>query len=364
MTQTHAGLRNARRPRRRAARSDDRRARDADLPDHVVRVRRRRPRGLAVRPAGVRQHLHPHRQPDQRGAGGARRRARRRHGGARGRLRPRGAGAGHARAAAAGRRVRRRRRSSMAARSTSSTTPSRASAGTWNGPTPTTSAGFEQAVTPKTKAIFVESIANPGGVVTDIEAIAAIATPRQRAAHRRQYAGHALSVPAVRARRRHRRPFGDQVSRRPRQFDRRRDRRRRHVQLVARRALSDAVGKPRPEYQGMVLHETFGNFAFAIACRVLGLRDLGPAISPFNAFLILTGIETLPLRMQRHCDNTLAVAELARRPRQGRLGELCRPSRRPLSRAAQRNTCRRAPAPCSRSASRAATRPASSSCRT
>jgi len=42
---------------------------------------------------------------------------------------------------------------------------------------------------------------------------------------------------------------------------------------------------------------------------VLGLRDLGPAISPFNAFLILTGIETLPLRMQRHCDNALAIAE-------------------------------------------------------
>ena len=59
----------------------------------------------------------------------------------------------------------------------------------------------------------------------------------------------------------------------------------------------------------MVLHETFGNFAFAIACRVLGLRDLGPALSPFNAFLMLTGIETLPLRMQRHCDNALAVAE-------------------------------------------------------
>jgi O-acetylhomoserine (thiol)-lyase len=58
----------------------------------------------------------------------------------------------------------------------------------------------------------------------------------------------------------------------------------------------------------MVLHETFGNFAFAIAARVLGLRDLGPAISPFNAFLILTGLETLPLRMQRHCDNAAAVA--------------------------------------------------------
>jgi O-acetylhomoserine (thiol)-lyase len=65
-----------------------------------------------------------------------------------------------------------------------------------------------------------------------------------------------------------------------------------------------------------VLHETFGNFAFAIAARVLGLRDLGPSLSPFNAFLILTGIETLGLRMQRHSDNALAVAKyLAAHPK-------------------------------------------------
>jgi O-acetylhomoserine (thiol)-lyase len=69
------------------------------------------------------------------------------------------------------------------------------------------------------------------------------------------------------------------------------------------------LSEPRPEYHGIRLQETFGNFAFAIACRVLGLRDLGPALSPFNAFLILTGIETLPLRMQKHCDNAKAIAE-------------------------------------------------------
>ncbi|MCP5001957.1 MAG: bifunctional O-acetylhomoserine aminocarboxypropyltransferase/cysteine synthase, partial [Hyphomicrobiales bacterium] len=69
------------------------------------------------------------------------------------------------------------------------------------------------------------------------------------------------------------------------------------------------LSEPRPEYNGIVLHETFGSFAFAIACRVLGLRDLGPAISPFNAFQILAGIETLPLRMQRHADNALEVAK-------------------------------------------------------
>jgi len=67
---------------------------------------------------------------------------------------------------------------------------------------------------------------------------------------------------------------------------------------------------PNPSYNGIRLAETFGNFAFAIAARVMGLRDLGPAIAPLNAFLILTGIETLPLRMARHCENALAVAKM------------------------------------------------------
>ncbi len=66
--------------------------------------------------------------------------------------------------------------------------------------------------------------------------------------------------------------------------------------------------EPNASYNGMRLAETFGNFSFAIACRVMGLRDLGPAISPFNAFMLLTGIETLPLRMRAHCDNAEAVA--------------------------------------------------------
>jgi O-acetylhomoserine (thiol)-lyase len=66
----------------------------------------------------------------------------------------------------------------------------------------------------------------------------------------------------------------------------------------------------------MRLAETFGNFAFAIAARVLGLRDIGPALSPFNAFLILTGIETLPLRMARHCENAVTVAKFLSKHKQ------------------------------------------------
>ena len=110
------------------------------------------------------------------------------------------------------------------------------------------------------------------------------------------------------------------------------------------------LSEPRPEYHGIVLHETFGNFAFAIACRVLALRDLGPALSPFNAFLILTGIETLPLRMQQHCDNALAVAEWLAEAQEGGLGQLSGPAGRPLPQRSPRNIARRAPAPCSPSA--------------
>jgi len=167
---------------------------------------------------------------------------------------------------------------------------------------------FEQAVSPKTKAIFIESIANPGGVITDIEAIAAVA----------KQAGVPLIVDNTMASPYLCRPFehgADIVVHSATKFLGG------HGNsiggLVVDGGSFDWLGsgrypmlsQPRPEYQGIVLAETFGNFAFAIAARVLGLRDLGPALSPFNAFLILTGIETLPLRMQKHCENALAVAE-------------------------------------------------------
>ena len=175
-------------------------------------------------------------------------------------------------------------------------------------------ASFEKAVTPKTKAIFIESIANPGGIITDIEAVAKIA----RKAGVPLIVDNTLATPYLC------KPFDYGAN-------------------IVVHSLTKFLGghgnsiggmivdggtfnwlqnkrypmlsEPRPEYSGMVLGETFGNFAFAIACRVLGLRDLGPALSPFNAFLILTGIETLPLRMQRHSENAQAVAEwLVKRP--------------------------------------------------
>ena len=173
---------------------------------------------------------------------------------------------------------------------------------------------FEKAIKPNTKAIFIESIANPGGVITDIEAVANIA----RKAGVPLIVDNTLATPYLC------KPIdygADVVVHSLTKFLGG------HGNSIGGLIVDGGsfnwlqnkrypmLSEPRPEYSGMVLGETFGNFAFAIACRVLGLRDLGPALSPFNAFLILTGIETLPLRMQRHSDNALAVAEwLAQRP--------------------------------------------------
>jgi O-acetylhomoserine (thiol)-lyase len=66
--------------------------------------------------------------------------------------------------------------------------------------------------------------------------------------------------------------------------------------------------EPSPGYHGVRFYETFGDFGFTMKCRMEGLRTFGPALSPLNAFLLLQGVETLPLRMERHCSNALAVA--------------------------------------------------------
>ena len=173
---------------------------------------------------------------------------------------------------------------------------------------PDDNASFERAITDKTKAIFIELIANPGGVVTDIEAIANIA----RKAGVPLIVDNTLATPYLC------KPIdygADVVVHSLTKFLGG------HGNSIggiiidggsfnwSRGGRYPMLSEPRPEYHGIVLHETFGNFAFAICCRVLGLRDLGPAMSPFNAFLFINGIETLPLRMQRHCDNTQAVAE-------------------------------------------------------
>jgi len=166
---------------------------------------------------------------------------------------------------------------------------------------------FKPLITDKTRALYVESIANPGGIITDIEALAKIA--------------HDAGVPLIVDN-----TLASPYLIRPIEFG---------ADIVLHSATKflgghgnsmggvivdggkfdwgsgkyPTLSEPNPSYHGMRMWETFGDMAFAIATRVLGLRDLGPALSPMNAFLIQTGIETLPLRVQRHCDNALAVAK-------------------------------------------------------
>ncbi len=71
--------------------------------------------------------------------------------------------------------------------------------------------------------------------------------------------------------------------------------------------------EPNPGYHGLRLHEAFGPAAFIAKARLEGLRDLGPALSPFNAHAFILGLETLKLRVERHSENALAVAKWLRR---------------------------------------------------
>ncbi len=168
---------------------------------------------------------------------------------------------------------------------------------------------FRRAINSKTKAIFLEVLANPGGLVVDIEPIARIA----------HEAGILLMVDNTMASPYLLRPFewgadivihsttkflsghgtsmGGMVVESGR-FD------------WARSADKyPSLTKPDPAYHGLTFAETFGDFGFTMKTRAVGLRDLGPTMAPMNAFLTLTGIETLHLRMQRHCTNALTVAQ-------------------------------------------------------
>jgi O-acetylhomoserine (thiol)-lyase len=169
-------------------------------------------------------------------------------------------------------------------------------------------AAVKAAIGPKTRAIFMESIANPGGVVQDVSAIAAIA----------KEAGIPLIVDNTMATPYLCRPIelgADIVCHSLTKFIGGHGNSIGGIIVDAGTFDWSASGnyptlsEPCDSYHGLKMHETFGNIAFAITCRVLGLRDLGPAISPQNAFLLLTGCETLALRMERHCQNALTVAE-------------------------------------------------------
>ena len=165
---------------------------------------------------------------------------------------------------------------------------------------------FRDALTPKTKAIFAETLGNPVINVLDIEAVAAVAheagiplvvdntipspylcQPIDWGADivvhsaTKFIGGHGTSIGGV---------------------------------LVESGTFPWDNGKfpsmvePSQGYHGVRFYETFGDFGFIMKARCETLRTLGPTLSPFNSFLFLQGLETLPVRMDRHCENTVAVA--------------------------------------------------------
>jgi O-acetylhomoserine (thiol)-lyase len=170
---------------------------------------------------------------------------------------------------------------------------------------------FRRAITPRTRVLYAETIGNPRMNVLDIAAVAAIAhennlplmidntfaspclcRPIEHGADivvhsaTKFIGGHGTSIGGVIV----------DSGRFP--WDRGR-----FPQLL----------EPSKGYHGIRFYETFGDFAYIMKARVEGLRDFGPALSPFNSFQFLQGLETLKLRMQCHSENALAVAQFLER---------------------------------------------------
>ncbi len=173
--------------------------------------------------------------------------------------------------------------------------------------------GLEQAIDPHTKAIFCESIGNPAGNVVDIAQLAEIAhrhgiplivdntvatpylcCPIEHGADivihslTKYIGGHGTSVGGI---------IVDSGK-----FD-----------WLAQKTRYPMLSEPDPSYHGVVCTDVFGPAAYIGRCRVGPLRNMGAALSPMNAFQILQGLETLGLRIQRHCDNALELARYLHR---------------------------------------------------
>jgi O-acetylhomoserine (thiol)-lyase len=169
-------------------------------------------------------------------------------------------------------------------------------------------AGLDKLIDGKTRALYCESIGNPLGNVVDLHKLAEIAhrhgvplivdntvatpvlcRPFEHGADivvhslTKYIGGHGTTIGGV---------IVDSGK-----FD-----------WVANRARFPMLNEPDPSYHGVVYTEALGAAAYIARCRVVPLRNTGSALSPMNAFMLLQGLETLALRMERHCDNALAVA--------------------------------------------------------
>jgi len=166
---------------------------------------------------------------------------------------------------------------------------------------------FARAITDSTRAIFVESLANPGGVITDLEKVARIAdaagilfivdntmaTPYL--CRPIDWGAHVVVHSTTKFLGGHGNSMGGALVDSGR-FD------------WSKSPKYATLNAPEPAYHGLRFHETFGDLALTMHGHAVGLRDLGACMAPMNAFLTITGIETLPLRMERHVRNAEAIA--------------------------------------------------------
>lgn len=166
---------------------------------------------------------------------------------------------------------------------------------------------YRKAITPRTRALYGETIGNPRGDVLDIRAVAAIA----------HEAGVPLVIDSTFATPYLCRPFehgADIVVHSATKFIGGHGTSIAGVVVEAGKFPWDNgnfphIVDPSPGYHGVRFYETFGDFAFCMKLRCETVRDTGASISPFNSFLLLQGLETLSLRMERHCQNALRVAQ-------------------------------------------------------
>jgi O-acetylhomoserine (thiol)-lyase len=168
---------------------------------------------------------------------------------------------------------------------------------------------FRNAITPRTRALYAETIGNPKLDIPDFERIAAIAhengipfivdnTAGVGLVRPIEYGADIVTISATKFVGGHGTTLGGVI--------------------IDSGRFNWANGKfpeftePDPSYHGIKYWESFGNQAFIVKARVQWMRDLGATLSPFNAFLLLQGIETLPLRIRQHSENALKVAEFLR----------------------------------------------------
>jgi O-acetylhomoserine (thiol)-lyase len=173
---------------------------------------------------------------------------------------------------------------------------------------PTKPDNFRNAITPRTKALFLEVLANPGGMVIDLEKVVAIgkeagipvivdntmATPYLL--NPIEWGADIVIHSTTKFLNGHGTSMGGVIVESGK-FDWIKDGR------------FPSMTEPDPAYHGLKFYETFGDFGFTTKARAVALRDFGPALAPLNAFMTITGIETLPLRMERHVSNAQAVAK-------------------------------------------------------